>query len=108
MEQDDVFNYLVLAGIVEFAGLDTKTNEMLYRFTENLEEIDPKLFSVVMQMISEDIYKLWEKGFLNMDVTLENPVVSLTNKALNPAIVNAELNRDEQRSLEVIKMYMAN
>lgn len=108
MNTEDVFEYLMLAGIVEFAGLDTETGEMLYRFTENLEEIDPEMFKEVLQMISQDIYALWEKGFLNMDVTLANPIVSLNDKALDNAIISSELSKELQRSLEVIKLYMSN
>lgn len=107
MDKDDFFQYLVLAGIVEFAGMDTQTNEMLYRFTENLEEIDPDLFMRVTEMIHEDVYNLWQKGFLDMDVTQSNPLVSVTKKALDRSIVEKELNRDEQRSLEVIMFYMS-
>ena len=107
MDKDDLFEYLIVAGIVEFAGMDTETNEMLYRFTDNLEQIDPEMFMRFTQMIQHDIYSLWEKGFLNMDVTQENPLVTLTKKALTKEIVQKELSRDEQRSLEVIMLYMS-
>lgn len=107
MNREDYFDYLVLAGIVEFAGIDPETNQMLYNFTKDLEQIDPEMYKKVIGMIQEDIYVLWEKGFLDMDVTLVNPLVRLTNKALDPDIIKAELTKDEQLSLDTIKMYMA-
>ena len=107
MEPNDFFEYLMISGIVEFSGMDTETNEMLYNFTGDLEDIDPELFMKVAEMINEDIYILWQKGFLDMDVTQVNPKVSLAEKALDSEVVSKELNRDEQRSLSVIKLYMS-
>jgi hypothetical protein len=46
--------------------------------------------------------KLWELGFINMDVTLNNPMVSLTSRAFDETNIN-ELDEDMQFSLKEIK-----
>jgi hypothetical protein len=44
---------------------------------------------------------LWSDGFLNMDVTEKNPIVSLTKKALDDEEVS-KLSKDSQRTLKEI------
>lgn len=73
---------LILEGIVEFAGLD-KNGEMLYNFTSDLETKAPGIHRIVMDLHMQDIYYLWEQGFLSMDATQANPLVKPTLKALD-------------------------
>lgn len=77
---------LILEGIVEFAGLD-KDGEMLYSFTPDLETKAPAIHRIVQDLHMQDIYYLWEQGYLQMDVTKPNPLVTPTVKALDEEAV---------------------
>lgn len=83
---DEQLEKLILDGIVEFAGLD-ENNEMLYSFAEDLQEKMPDLYDLVMETHMRDIYELWERGFLQMDITAEQPLVRITEAALMPEAV---------------------
>lgn len=109
-EQDprqEWFEKMILEGVIEFAGMDAKTGEMLYNFASNIEETHPHLFEKVVSQMQQEIYILWEKGFLSMNITAENPLVQITEKALDEEAIVKELTRDEQRSLQLIMMYMS-
>lgn len=84
---DEMLEKLILDGVVEFAGLD-RNGEMLYSFSRDLENKYPEMFSMVMNMHMQDIYQLWELGFLNMDATQFNPTVSISPKALDEEELN--------------------
>lgn len=73
---------LILDGIVEFAGLD-KNGEMLYNFAPDLEQKAPEMHRLVQEMHMQDIYYLWQQGFLSMDITASAPLVTITKKALD-------------------------
>ena len=83
MDAEDKLQELILAGAVEVAGIDSVTGEFLYAFTENIKEIDPEMAKNSEEFFNKTIYLLWELGFLQMDITLPSPVVSLTEKALD-------------------------
>ena len=80
---DEHLEQLILDGIVEFAGLD-KNGEMLYAFSPDLESRAPGIFKIVQETHMQDIYYLWEQGYLAMDATQANPLVTPTAKALMP------------------------
>lgn len=83
---DEQLEKLILDGIVEFAGLDNN-GEMLYSFSPDLQEKMPELYELVMETHMRDIYELWEKGFLSMDITSDAPLVRITEAALMPEAV---------------------
>jgi hypothetical protein len=83
MDPEDKLQELILAGAVEVAGIDPMTGEFLYAFTENIKEIDPEMARQSEEFFNRTLYLLWEQGFLAMDVTQTNPVVSLMPKALD-------------------------
>jgi len=101
------FEQMILEGVVEFSGMDEETGEMLYNFTPDVIEKHPDIFERMVAEIQKEIYILWEKGFLEMDIASENPLVQITPKALNEEAIRTELTRDEQRSLQLIMMYMS-
>lgn len=101
------FEKMILEGVIEFSGMDEETGEMLYNFAPHIEETHPDLFEKVVSQIQQEIYVLWEKGFLSMNITAENPLVQITPKALDQEAIADELTRDEQRSLQIIMMYMS-
>lgn len=84
---EEQLEQLILDGIVEFAGLD-KDGEMLYSFAADLEKRAPAIHKMVKELHMQDIYYLWEHGYLSMDITKENPTATITPKALDEAAVN--------------------
>lgn len=98
--EDETLEQLILDGVVEFAGLD-KNGQMLYSFSDDLSTKAPAIYKMVQKMHMDDIYYLWEKGFLSMDATVANPMVNITPLALNEGLV-AELPEHLQLLLEQI------
>jgi len=102
MQEPTDFDKLVLSGVVEPAAIDPDTGEMLYTFSKDLEQTNPELHKLVLDNFISSAMKLWELGFLNMDITLSNPMVSLTDRAFDKNKIN-ELDEDMQNSLKEIK-----
>ena len=73
---------LIDKGAIAFEGID-ENGEPIYRFTEKLQEVAPDLYKMHMSILNSEIMALWEKGFVDMDLFEENPVVKLTAKAFN-------------------------
>lgn len=80
--EEEFIDNLILAGALEPSGLD-KDGEMLFSFTEKLAEVDPNLYKNMQEIFYEDIKFLWSHGFLDMDITDQNPTVKITEKALD-------------------------
>lgn len=80
--EDEMLEKLILDGLVEFSGVD-KNGELLYNFADDIETRSPEMFRIIQQMHMNDIYYLWEKGFLSMDATEYNPVVNITKLAFD-------------------------
>lgn len=102
MQEPSDFDKLVLSGVVEPAALDPETGEMLYTFSKDLENINPELHKIVLDNFLSSAMKLWELGFINMNVTEKNPMVSLTKSAFDEEKIN-QLDEDMQFSLKEIK-----
>lgn len=100
-DEDDAIEKLILAGALEVAGIDMETGEPVYNFTEKLIDISPELHTEVSTYFSRETMALWEEGFLEMNVTEKNPVVRLTQKALDEIEVS-NLDRDRQYTLKEI------
>jgi len=93
MSLEDKIEQLILAGAVEVAGIDAKTGEFLYSFTDKIAEIDPEIAKHSEIMFHETIAFLWEQGFLNINMADDNPLVSLTEKALDEeAVASLDIN----------------
>lgn len=102
MQEPSDFDKLVLSGIVEPAAIDPDTGEMLYTFNKDLDKINPELHKLVLSNFVDSAMKLWQLGFLDMDVTSANPMVSLTRRAFDQNKID-ELDEDMQFSLKEIK-----
>ncbi len=104
MTDNDPVTHMILNGIVEPAGIDLETGEMLYTFTEKLAQFSPPLHKNLLNYVHREIMYLWENGFVEMDVTSSNPTVRLTEKALDSAKIS-ELPAEQLRNLkEIIKL----
>ena len=107
MDEESMFEDLILSGALEVAGVDIDTGEMLYNFTDKLKDINPKLHNEFSTYFSTEISGLWENGFIEMDITEKNPMVSLTKKALDEKEVN-KLDKQKQYTLKEIIRIMLN
>jgi hypothetical protein len=74
---------LILAGAMEVSGIDQETGQFLYNFTPKLEEMYPGLFKLVIDNVYGHILSLWEKGFLNINMDSDDPMISLTEKGVD-------------------------
>jgi hypothetical protein len=94
-DPDEIINELLLKGGLESAGIDSETGESLYRPTDILDMIDPDLSKEMSIYFSQTAMKLWEKGFIDMDVTIKDPIVKLAEKSFDIDAVNS-LAKDER------------
>jgi hypothetical protein len=90
-----------LSGALEVAGIDIETGEPMYNFTDKLVEVSPELHNEVSTYFSRETMSLWSEGFLNMDVTEKNPMVTLTEKALDDEELS-KLSKESQTTLKEI------
>lgn len=102
MQVNDDFDKLILSGALEPAGIDPDTGEMLYNFTKKLEKISPVLHREIQNMFSTHIMTLWEKEIVEMDITEENPLVKLTEKAFDYNVIK-DLDEEVLYTLKEIK-----
>lgn len=107
MNPDDKIEQLILAGAVEVAGIDLDSGEFLYSFTEKIKEVDPEIARKSEEAFHSQVYLLWEMGFLNIDMTEDNPVVSLMPKALDEnevSLLNTELRLILNSIIEALRL----
>jgi hypothetical protein len=100
--EQKIIQDLILEGALQFAGIDDDTGEMLYTFSDKIKTVMPALYDEHISSVNQEIMYLWEKGYLEIDLLLDNPSVILTNNALNPEEI-LKLSPDKQRSLNEIK-----
>jgi hypothetical protein len=105
-EESSIIDNLILNGALEAAGIDIETGEMLYNFTEKLKDVDPLMHDEFQRYFSSETMALWEHGFIDMDLTLDEPIVSLTQKAFDTNEV-MRLEKNHQYTLkEIIRIIM--
>lgn len=103
-KSNEIFDKLVLTGGLRFAGKDPETGENMYVKTEMLKDIDPKLDQALGIYFSEMAMRLWEKGFIDMDVTEANPMVRLNEKSLDEKYIKS-LDANERSALsQLVKL----
>lgn len=101
MDEFEIIDNLVLSGGLEFAGTDPETGEVLYKTTDKLKELDSRLNDELSIYFSDITIKLWEKGFLDMDVTVADPLVRLGPKSFNKDAIGS-LEKNERVVVEEI------
>jgi len=100
-DSEEIIDFLILNGALEPSGVHEETGELLFSFTEKLEEVSPEIFNKLIDAFQLEILELWKKGFIEIDMTVESPLVSLTEKSLDPG-ARSELSEYEQATLESI------
>jgi hypothetical protein len=101
MDDFDIVDNLILNGGLEFAGKDSETGEPLYKTTDRLKDLDAKLSEELSSYFSEITLKLWEKGFVDMDVTDRDPLVKLGPKSFDINAIKS-LDKNERVVIEEI------
>ena len=91
-----------LSNTEKFESVDTETGEFLYQFTPKLKEISPVLYEEHVNDVNGELMRLWEKGFLDINLAEDNPIVRLTPKALDESEL-ARLTKEDRWGIEEIK-----
>lgn len=101
---DKLFDELITSGAVELSAMD-ENGQPLYSYTEKMFDVFPAIAAAMMNAFQSDLMQLWELGFLDMDVTDQNPTVRLTDKAKDDGLI-ADLPNDLRNTLITIKNAM--
>jgi hypothetical protein len=97
-----IIDNLILEGGLEVAGVDPDTGEMLYAFTPKVKELMPELYDDHLNFVNDELMVLWEKGYVNIDFLMDDPLISLTSKAYITAEID-KLSKQEKWSLQELK-----
>ena len=98
----DIIDQLILSGALQAAGVDSETGDFLYQFTSKLKEVAPELYDEHVNHVNGELMRLWEKGFLDINVADDNPIVRLTPKALDENELST-LSKEDRWGIEEIK-----
>lgn len=97
---------LILAGGLQVAGVDEQ-GQLLYQFTPKMQKINEELYKDHLNFVNSEVMKLWELGFVDIDLLQKEPVVTLTLKSFVPDEL-AKLSKQQKWSLEEIKRLLKN
>jgi hypothetical protein len=100
--EDELIKNLILEGALEVAGVDSETNELLYMITPKMQEVMPDMYEDHLTQVNRDLLNLWEKGYVNIDFLLIDPVVTISEKGLDKTEVS-KLTKPEIWALEEVK-----
>lgn len=99
---NEIIDDLILSGALQVAGVDSETGEFLYQFTQKLKDVSPALYDEHVNHVNGELMRLWEKGFLNISIHEDNPIVTLTVKALDENELS-KLPKEDRWGIEEIK-----
>jgi hypothetical protein len=102
--EDKFIEELILNGSLEFSGIDQDSGEIMYTFTNKLKDFSRDLQNEVNLYFSQEMMQLWEYGFIDMDVTDNNPIVSLTEKAFDNEEVQKLKTNNKMTLKEVLRV----
>ena len=105
MSEEEIIDDLILKGGLEVAGVDSENGELLYTFTPKIKELMPELYSDHLNKVNSEIMVLWEKGYINVDFTMDDPIITIAEKALMQSEID-KLSKEERWSLEEMKRLM--
>ena len=100
----ELINNLILKGALEVSAVDKDTGEFLYSFTEKIKELMPNVYQEHLRSVNHEVMNLWEKGFLDIDLFSEDPIITITKKATSREAIST-LSKEEKWSLsEVVRL----
>ena len=103
-EEDQLIEKLILNGGLEAVAVDQESGELLYSFTPKIQKLMPNLYNEHLNEVNANVMNLWEKGFINIDFFAQDPLITLTEKALDSKSIS-ELSKQERWNLfEVIRL----
>lgn len=94
-----VIEYLLLNEALVVSGLDKNTGGFLYTFTQKVQKFMPDLYHEHLNDVNARLMALWEKGFVNIDLMPDVPIVKLTSKSFDFEEIS-KLSKEHQWSLE--------
>lgn len=100
---DSVIQDLIAKGAIEVTGVDSETGEFLYTFTQKLAEINPIIHKAMVDDFHSSLMRLWEQGFLTMDVTAQNPLVKATKKIFDQDAIDNLAQHDRMTLEDILK-----
>ena len=103
-EEDEIIDSLILSGGLEVAALDENTGEILYSFTPKIEKLMPDLYKEHLKSVNLEVMNLWEKGFLNLDLFASDPLITITEKALDKKEIQTLSSQEQWSLLEIIRL----
>jgi hypothetical protein len=106
-EVNEMIDNLVLMGYLDVVGIDSDSGEFLYGVSPEIKKLIPQIAEELNEMFLKQVENLWTKGFVSMDVTEQNPMVSLTELAFDQNKVDA-LSFEERNTLALIKEALKN
>ena len=99
---EELIERLILEGAIEVSGIDSTTGDFLYQFTDKIFDTVPALHEAIMNNFENEIKLFWSLGLLNMDITQDNPLITLTPLAFDKEVVD-RLTEDQRVTLAYIK-----
>lgn len=100
--EQKIIDDFVKNGALEIVGIDKYTKETMYRVTPLMKKVNPKFYAEHENQFHSEAMALWELGFLDIDVTEENPIVKLLPDAFNDEKIK-KLPNEQRFVLEDIK-----
>lgn len=99
-EDQSFVDTLILEGALVISGVNDE-GEIVYNVTDRLKELAPDLYHEFLKILKDSVMGLWEKGFIDMDVTKENPLIAPTDKALD-LVQWKHLSKEEEQTLAAL------
>lgn len=97
-----IIDHLILEGGLEIAGVDSESGEILYSFTPKVKDIMPELYHDHLNFVNDELMALWEKGYVDIDLLMDDPIISLNKKSYDPKQTQ-DLSKQEKWSLQELK-----
>ena len=104
-KEQEIMDFLILNGGLEIVGVDSENGLFLYSFTPKIKELMPELYEEHMRTVNSEILSLWERGYVNIDLLSEDPIVTISKKGLDEKAF-LELNKQDQWAIEELKRLM--
>lgn len=102
---DKEIQRLIDGGALELSGIDEKTGEFLFRFTDKMKDFHKDLYVAHKNEVHKDVMYFWERGFIELDdFFTDNPVISMSTKCFDE---EALLTLPEDRRAQLLDIIKA-